>query len=75
MLDFTYCSWNFLDGEAAFDSIDHNAMMVEVKRSGLSQSSLNLIQTLFMDASLLPEGFGYSRRMPITFPLYSDLLS
>ena len=46
----------FLDWKQAFDSVDHNAMLAGLSRFGLSKASLNLVHTLYTDASFYTEG-------------------
>ena len=41
----------FLDWEQAFDSIDHNAMLVALRRFGLSERALKIITSLYTNAT------------------------
>ena len=39
----------FLDWKQAFDSVDHNALLIALTRFGLSKRSLNIISSLYQD--------------------------
>ena len=41
----------FLDWKQAFDSIDHNAMLIALQRFGLSKRALNIITSLYTNAT------------------------
>ena len=41
----------FLDWKQAFDSVDHNAMLVALKRFGLSERALKIITSLYTNAT------------------------
>ena len=39
----------FLDWKQAFDSIDHNSMLVALERFGISATALKIIQGIYKD--------------------------
>ena len=47
----------FLDWKQAFDSIDHNSMMIALRRFGISDRSHNIISTLYQDPTFFTTGF------------------
>ena len=47
----------FLDWKQAFDSIDHNSMMIALRRFGVSDRSHNIISTLYQDPTFFTTGF------------------
>ena len=46
----------FLDWKQAFDSIDHNAMLIALKRFGISNRALNIISSLYTGATFFTKG-------------------
>ena len=48
----------FLDWKQAFDSIDHNAMLIALKRFGLSNKSLSLIASIYDSPTFTIKGLG-----------------
>ena len=46
----------FLDWKQAFDSIDHNSMLIALKRFGVSTRALNIIQSLYTDPTFFTTG-------------------
>ena len=46
----------FLDWKQAFDSIDHNAMLVALQRFGVSARSLRIIRALYQDPTFFTSG-------------------
>ena len=46
----------FLDWKQAFDSIDHNAMLIALKRFGISDRALNIISSLYTGATFFTKG-------------------
>ena len=46
----------FLDWKQAFDSIDHNAMLIALKRFGISSRALQIISSLYTGATFFTKG-------------------
>ena len=46
----------FLDWKQAFDSIDHNSMLIALKRFGVSERALNIIKSLYTDPTFFTTG-------------------
>ena len=46
----------FLDWKQAFDSLDHNAMLVALRRFGLSRKSLEVISSIYQDPTFITKG-------------------
>ena len=46
----------FLDWKQAFDSIDHDAMMIALKRFGLSPQAINIITSIYQDPVFFTTG-------------------
>ena len=46
----------FLDWKQAFDSLDHNAMLIALRRLGLSRKSLAVIQSIYEDPTFFTKG-------------------
>ena len=46
----------FLDWKQAFDSLDHNAMLVALQRFGLSRKSLAVESSIYKDPSFITKG-------------------
>ena len=46
----------FLDWRQAFDSIDHNAMLIALRRFGISSRALNIISSLYSGATFFTKG-------------------
>ena len=46
----------FLDWKQAFDSIDHNSMVLALKRFGLSERALKIIQSIYTDPTFCTVG-------------------
>ena len=46
----------FLDWKQAFDSIDHNSMLIALKRFGISPKALNIISALYGDPVFVTTG-------------------
>ena len=46
----------FLDWKQAFDSIDHNSMLIALKRFGVSERALKIIKSLYTDPTFFTTG-------------------